>query len=159
MNILLISDTHNMKALLRETVLPKHAAEVGYAIHLGDYVRDLLYLRSKYPNITMAGVDGAYENAEGTEHILTIAGKRILLLHGHTAYVKSDLSYIAQYAKQKNVDACFFGHTHEPTIFTEHNIFFMNPGSLSQPRSNANGSYGLVSISTQGQISGEVKYV
>ena len=156
MKILLISDTHNMKNLLKDTVLPKHANEVDYAIHLGDYTRDLLCLRPNYPNLTMYGVDGAYENTEGVEHVLTIAGKRILLLHGHTAYVKSGMGYITEYAWKKEVDLCFFGHTHESRIFTANNIFFMNPGSLTQPRCNPKGSYGLVSISKEGEVVGEV---
>jgi len=104
----------------------------------------------------MHGVDGAYENTEGVEHIITVGDKRILIVHGHTVHVKSGLDFIINYACKKEVDACFFGHTHEAVAFTEQGIFFMNPGSLTCPRSGEKASYGLVSITESGEISGEV---
>jgi predicted phosphodiesterase len=70
--------------------------------------------------------------------------------------VKSGLTRITYYAKEKGVDACFFGHTHELTVFHESGIFFMNPGSLNFPRSLEKGSCGIVTISSEGKFCEDV---
>ena len=163
MKILLVSDTHKMTAKLKDEILPKYANEIQMAIHLGDYAKDLFSLQSSYPNLQMVGVGGAFESDEKSRRVLKIdteAGiKRILIMHGHTHRVKRDLSRIIEYAQEKNADACFFGHTHASITFTENGIFFMNPGSLTNPRDTIKGSIGLVSISQTGEISGEVIFV
>jgi len=161
MKILLMSDTHSMTAKLKDEILPKYASQVQLAIHLGDYVKDLFRLQSSYPNLQMAGVGGSFEMREKTEQILECGpgNKRILIMHGHTHSVKSDLSRIMYYAQEKGVDACFFGHTHEIFKETKNGIFFMNPGSVTHPRSTLKGSMGLVSISPAGEMSGEVIFV
>jgi len=163
MKILLISDTHSITAKLKDEILPKYANEVQMAIHLGDYAKDLLNLQCIYPNLQMAGVGGSFESREKTEQILQLgadaANKRILIMHGHTHGVKSDMNRIMYYAQEKGVDACFFGHTHEIFEHTKNGIFFMNPGSVTHPRSALKGSIGLVSVSPKGEFSGEVIFV
>ena len=160
MKILLISDTHNSKAVLKDKVLPKHAGEIDMAIHLGDYARDMMYLQDRYARINFVGVGGSFEFGEETEQILEVGAgtdmRKILLTHGHRQDVKAGLSRLVYYAASKQVDACFFGHTHEPVIFTESGIFFMNPGSLTQPRGSGPGSYGLVTVLPDGKFVGEV---
>lgn len=170
MKILLISDTHNSTTKLEQVILPKYASQVQIAIHLGDFAQDLLKFRQQYANLKMLGVSGGFESGE-TEQVLTLnllpcaetsrpeEGKqvRILLTHGHERGVKSHLGRIAYYAKEKGVNACFFGHTHEPVMFTESGIFFMNPGSVSEPRGGSRASFGVVTISPEGEFSGELR--
>ncbi|MCL2286444.1 MAG: YfcE family phosphodiesterase [Firmicutes bacterium] len=162
MKILLISDTHGMVTPLKNDVLPKYASEVQLVVHLGDYVRDLMGLRSSYPNLEMVGVGGSFESQEKAEHILTLGddagNRRLLFMHGHSVDVKTGLDRIMYYAQQKGVDACFFGHTHESVTFVNNGIFFMNPGSVAHPRGGLKGTIGLVSISPDGEITGEVVY-
>jgi len=138
------------------------------AIHLGDFVQDLLKFQLQYPSLKMLGVAGGFEPGEA-EQILNLnllpcadsaeKGKqiRILLTHGHERGVKSNLGRIAYYAREKGVNACFFGHTHEPAMFTEGGIFFMNPGSVSEPRGGSRSSFGIVTISPEGEFSGEFR--
>jgi putative phosphoesterase len=161
MKILLISDTHNATSTLEKEILPKYAHQVQLAIHLGDYIRDLLKFQVDYPALTMVGVGGSFEYNEQNEKILTLGdtGKRALLTHGHSIGVKSDLTRITYYAKEKGVDACFFGHTHQLTIFSKDGIFFMNPGSITFPRSSDKGSFGLVTISDRGNFSEDVIFI
>lgn len=158
MKILLISDTHGIVSKLKDEVLPMYAGEVQMVVHLGDYAVDLYRFRPQYPSLEIVGVGGSFEN-ETAERVLEVGSdvqRRILIMHGHTMGVKTDLSRIAYYAQEKGVDACFFGHTHESTTFTKNGIFFMNPGSLSQPRNTTKGTFGLVTIAPDGQITGEV---
>jgi len=155
MKILLVSDTHGHSLKLKNEILPKYANEVDVAIHLGDFARDLLDLQPTYPTLTMVGVAGAFEIGQ-TEKVLTLSGKRILLTHGHKNGVKSNLSRIAYYANEKDVDACFFGHTHASTIFTAGRVLIANPGSATEPRGNTNASIGIVTISSEGEMSVEI---
>ena len=159
MKILLISDTHGSTSLLKNEILPKYASQVQLAVHLGDYANDLLDLRHSYPNLTMVGVDGAFEVGSRTERVLVVGDdvkRRILLMHGHTVAVKTNLDRISYYALEKQVDACFFGHTHVETRFIKNGIYFMNPGSLTEPRGAARGSFGIVTITPEGEIIGDV---
>lgn len=160
MKILFISDTHNDLRLLKNTVLPKYADEIQMAVHLGDFAKDLVNLQTTFPNIQMIGVGGSFELNEKIEHIFEVGDgefkRRILVMHGHTEDVKTGLDRIIDYARKKDVHACFFGHTHIPIILVEHGIFFMNPGSLSRPRPENRGSYGLVTVSPKGEFHGDV---
>ena len=163
MKILLISDTHNMTTPLREVILPTYAGQVDLAIHLGDYVKDIRPLQNSYPNLPMHFIGGSFESQEEAEKVINLGAeggnKRILAMHGHTRGVKEGLESLFFYAKQKEVDACFFGHTHEVFQDTKDGIFFMNPGSVTFPRGSLQGSVGIVTVTPQGDISGEVLYV
>lgn len=160
MKILLISDTHNDRMIIQYKIIPRHADNLQMVIHLGDYAKDLMFSQSSFPNIEMVGVGGSFEPDEKTEHIFEVGDgefkRRILLMHGHTADVKTGLDRIINYARQKEVHACFFGHTHVPVILEEYGIFFMNPGSLTNPSPGRKGSYGLVTVSPEGKFHGEV---
>jgi len=156
MKILVISDTHGNTDKLKNELLPKYAKLVQMVVRLGDYARDLLTLQPDYPCIAMVGVGGAMEYGEKTERVVVANGCKILLLHGHNIGVKTNLNRITYYAREKGVDACFFGHTHQPMIDTLDGIFFMNPGSLTEPRSAPYCSYSLATISPDGKITGEV---
>jgi len=154
MKILLISDTHGKTHALENIILPAHATEVDFVIHLGDFVRDLFKFQPQYPNLKMLGVGGSFEPDNGIK-FLDVCGKKIYYVHGHDHEVKSHTSHLEFSAKIREVDACFFGHSHKPVIFTKKNIFFMNPGSVSEGRGNPIG-YGIVTISDDGEFSGEL---
>ena len=160
MKILLISDTHNYVNNLTE-LLPRYSQEVGLVIHLGDYANDLMRFQSKYPHLNMIALDGGYDNGFETERILTLpvaseVEVKILAVHGHLHGVKTNLQRLSYYAQEKQVNVCFFGHTHTSIIFEEQGIFFMNPGSLTFPRNSRTGSYGIVELSSEGMITGEI---
>ena len=160
MKLLLISDTHGYTGTL-ETLLSRYAGEVQTVCHMGDHADDLLKFRPKYPKLNMVAVAGNcdYDYNLPSEQILTVSGKRILMLHGHFLGVKRELQRLTYYAEEKGVDACFFGHTHEPVQFQAGSVFVMNPGSLEEPRGSSKASYGLVEISATGEITGEVVLV
>jgi len=157
MKLLLISDTHGRTTTL-ESLLARYAKEVQMVCHMGDHANDLLKFQHKYPALNMVVVAGNcdYDVNLPREQILTVSGKQILLTHGHFLNVKMNLQRLIYYAGEKGVDACFFGHTHEPVRYTTGSIFVMNPGSLEEPRGGSKASYGLVEISECGEITGEV---
>jgi len=166
MKILVISDTHKMFDKF-ENLLDKYADEVKMVCHLGDYAEDLTKFKSQYPQLTFVAVAGnSDKNPDAPPEVIlqisacmddpTAPQKRILMVHGHDQSVKSDLLRLLRYAKEKAVDAVFFGHTHIALCNTTDGIFLMNPGSPICPHPPSNASYGLVEISPEGEISGEL---
>jgi len=157
MKLLLVSDTHGSTREL-EAVLKRYANEVDTVLHLGDFEDDLTRYQRDYPQLKMMTVLGNcdFDPFKLTEQILQINGVSILMTHGHIRSVKTDLTRLMRYAREKQVNACFFGHTHQAFMEWNDEIFFMNPGSLGDPRYGNGATFGLVEISETGEITGEV---
>ena len=68
-----------------------------------------------------------------TDVLLSLGGRKILLTHGHRHQIKYGSDRLGYYAREREADACLFGHTHIPAIFMLGPVFFMNPGSLGRP--------------------------
>ena len=158
MKILLIADTHGYNLNI-ERVIQRHKDEIQMVCHLGDGVLDLFALKPKFPDLKMVGVAGnAYgKEADIEELVLELPlDKKALFIHGHQFRVKRGFESLTRYAKEKGVDACFFAHTHLPTIETRDGLFLMNPGSLGAPWGSGK-TYGLVNVTDTGDISGCVE--
>jgi len=162
MKLLLVSDTHRLTNYLGEELLPQYANEIECVIHLGDYPSDLIQYKGKFPNLNMVAIDGiGGDRPYPLEQILTYKVSdnvecKLLALHGHNHNVKTNLDRLVYYAQEKQVQACFFGHTHAATIFEKNGILFINPGSLSMPRDGRRNSHAIVTISPEGKIIGEL---
>jgi putative phosphoesterase len=63
-----------------------------------------------------------------------IAGRKVLITHGHYYMVSLDLRTIEDEARSRGMDIVMFGHTHKPVIQTVDGLTLINPGSLSYPR-------------------------
>jgi len=155
--ILVISDSHGNSEPVR-LLLDRYNGKLKTVVHLGDNARDLLQLQTKYPALNLVAVAGNcdYGHEVPKELVLTLGPKAILLMHGHTHNVKMNYQRLMYYAQEKEVNACLFGHSHFPAVFSHESVFFMNPGSVSLPRGGSKASYGLLSIDSQGDITGEV---
>ncbi|MCL2526810.1 MAG: metallophosphoesterase [Defluviitaleaceae bacterium] len=156
--ILVISDSHGKVAPIKP-LLDRYSGNVQTVVHLGDNAKDLLQYQSYYPAINFVAVAGNcdFTNEVPRERILTIGGQaKVLLMHGHTHDVKSNYNRLIYYSLEKGVDACLFGHSHTPVVFSHESVFFMNPGSISEPRGQSKAGYGIVTIDSQGNINGEV---
>ena len=126
--ILVISDSHGYLNHIRE-ILKKENPDM--IIHLGDCVRDVYELQREFPSHNIEYVKGNCDIVqEPEEKILLIEDKKILICHGHTYQVKSGYLNIEYAAKEKQVDAVLFGHTHQ-AFYNHHNgIVMLNPGSI-----------------------------
>jgi len=164
--ILVVSDTHGMTGKL-EKILARHADDVKMVCHIGNAPEDLMQYQPKYPSLPMVAIagNGDYDYNAQPEAILQFvpcvdAGKealvKILLIHGHHHGVYNGIDRLVYYAKEKGVNAVFYGHTHIPLETTVNGIYVLNPGSPSCPRGKSNASYGIVEISPTGEISGEI---
>ena len=160
MQILVISDSHGSRDPVRK-LLEMHQHKVQTVLHLGDNVKDLMQFQPEYPALTMVAVAGNcdFYSSAPAERVLTlgeVVSRRILLLHGHSLNVKMSLDRLMYYSQEKEVDACLFGHTHIPAVFSHGSVFFMNPGSVCLPRGMSKAGYGLLTIDDKGNITGEV---
>lgn len=132
MRILIVSDSHGNLDGLKKVVRKEKPDRI---IHLGDYTRDAAALAREFSSIPMDVVGGncdAFDrrNPAPPERVMTVEGHRMLLCHGHTFQVKNDLSPLISYARQQNVRACLFGHTHVPHMSEpEPGLLLVNPGS------------------------------
>lgn len=157
MKILVISDSHGKTDSI-PLLLECYNRKVHTVIHLGDNVRDLLQFESQYPTMSFIAVAGNcdFTTCAPRERIITLSSKQFLLTHGHNLNVKTSYNRLMYYSLEREVDACLFGHTHIPEVFSHDSVFFMNPGSISEPRGGSRAGYGLITIDNQGIITGEL---
>ncbi|MCL2361708.1 MAG: metallophosphoesterase [Defluviitaleaceae bacterium] len=156
MQILVLSDSHG-KIDSIPNLLKQYKNKVQTVVHLGDNARDLLQFQPEYSEMNLVAIAGNcdFSAVAPRERILTLGTKRILLTHGHSHNVKSSYHRLMYYSLEKEADVCLFGHTHIHTVFDHESVFFMNPGSLGEPR-GLKPSYGLVTIDNAGNVTGEV---
>ena len=115
MNVLVVSDSHGKVDKLIQAVEQVHP---GYVLHLGDCQRDLEKLRQAFPMLPMEGVPGNcdYGSCDQPERVIELGGVRILMLHGHTRGVKSDVMRAVWAARECGAQVLLFGHTHRPLV-------------------------------------------
>ncbi len=140
--ILVVSDSHGNAANLLRAVELAHPDMV---FHLGDGWRDAEELARRYPSLPLERVPGNCDCrfGETAERIVEVEGKRILLCHGHTLGVKTDLAMLVRAALERGVDAALFGHTHKPLVDIRNGVTLLNPGSVRGP---LRPTYGTLTI-------------
>jgi len=131
---LAVSDTHGNAGKLDQIALEYKKFE--YLFHLGDNVRDALYLEQKMPDTKVTYVKGNCDVGSDAPEFceMVLKGNRIILTHGHTLKVKYSYDRALYYAKEHEARAILFGHTH--VAYTEYidGIWLINPGSAGDER-------------------------
>ena len=142
MKILVIGDTHGKLNKLRD-VWPKLTA-IDLIAHTGDHYSDALRIESEF-GVPVIAVGGNCDGSGPESQIIETEYGNILLTHGHREGVKyDDLLGLYYRALEEDCRAVFFGHTHCSLISEMDGVHFVNPGSLTLPRDNKNGSYAIV---------------
>lgn len=142
--IIVFSDSHgnmdNMRAVVKEE-------NPDMIIHLGDCLKDGQELHAEFPNVPFEQVPGNCDySSECLERILLIEGKQIFICHGHTCNVKSGYLNLELKAKEKQVDAALFGHTHQAFYNNHNGVIMLNPGCVGYSTMFAPASYGRLLI-------------
>ncbi|MBO5212124.1 MAG: YfcE family phosphodiesterase [Clostridia bacterium] len=148
MKILVFSDSHSRSRKISE-VLEKHGGKCDAVVFCGDGVKDIEYIKQKYPEIAFFIVKGncdVFESTYPQELFVNFDGIKVMIAHGHKHGVKFSLKSIALAAYENGAQAVFFGHTHIPCDIIEDindkRIQLFNPGSIG-----AAGTYGVVNTS------------
>lgn len=139
MKVLVVSDSHgdyeNMcRAIARE--------QPRMMLHLGDGWRDVDEARRRFPDLPIEQVPGNcdFRAGESAVRVILIAGKKIMLCHGHTLGVKYDLNRLLYAALEKEADAVLFGHTHKPYVDIVRGVVMLNPGTVGNGRRSTYGT-------------------
>lgn len=146
MKILVISDTHGKLNKVRD-IWPK-LKDIDLIIHAGDFISDAAKLEAEL-NIPVVAVKGNCDGGYSSDDFKTVDTEygKIMVTHGHMENVKYQLSTLMYKAMEKQCKAVVFGHTHCALIEQEQGMYFVNPGSLTQPRDGSSGSYAIIRTS------------
>ncbi len=140
--ILVVSDSHgDVENMCRAVELVRPST----VLHLGDGWHDAQALCRRYPNLPLEQVPGNcdFRVRESAERLLIYGGKRVLMCHGHTQGVKTDLGMLLRTALEQQADAVLFGHTHKPFVDIRSGVAMLNPGSIGAA---VRPSYGTLTI-------------
>lgn len=144
MRICILSDSHGDIYAVKRAINCNSDADMY--IHLGDYCRDAISVsRELKKDIIYVKGNCDYTPGVDLEKTITAGGKTIFITHGHNYYVKSGYTDLYFKAQEVGADIVLYGHTHFAESFEEGGIQFLNPGSLSQPRS-MHESYAILTI-------------
>jgi len=149
MDILILSDCHGNTANV-EKVLDMHK-EIKYVFYLGDGIEAMDNIEILYPEKTFYMVSGNcdFSDMRPSSKTFTVEGVKFFLTHGH--YMQSEEN-VAKSAKLEGASFGFYGHTHIACTSETDGVHIMNPGSISRPRDESRGSFGLVHIEKNGVL-------
>ena len=159
MRILVISDTHRKLDNLR--YLLTKIGPIDMLIHLGDVEGEELIIQDMVscPFYVIAG-NNDYFSVLPREMELTIAGKKVLLTHGHRYLVSQGIERVTEEAVARGADIVMFGHTHKPLVHIGNNVTAVSPGSLSYPRQNGRQpSYLMITVDDTGNFTYKIHYI
>lgn len=131
--VMIVSDTHRREGNLAQALFDE--GPIDMLIHLGDFEgnQDIIEEMANCKTIMVPG-NNDFDSHMPSEKEITIAGKKILLTHGHYYYVSLDLQTLKEECRARDIDIVMFGHTHRPVIIQENGLTLINPGSISYPR-------------------------
>lgn len=151
MKIVVVSDTHRNFAELNDVV--ERNLDADLVIHLGDGENEFRDVSSLHPEKAMIYVRGNCDFGEyKDEQIVTACGYKIFCTHGHLQHVYSGLDLLVSEAKQNGCKIALYGHTHLYRTEVIDGVFVMNPGSLNEPRNHNEPTYGIIELSSSGDI-------
>lgn len=111
-------------------------------IHLGDLLEDAREVSCAYPALPFCTVPGNCDGwtTQPLKKQITLAGRQLLLSHGHLWGVKRGLEAAIADARAAGADILLFGHTHKALCRQlEDGLWVMNPGA-------SRSSYGLIQL-------------
>ncbi len=152
MKILILSDTHGELSTAAEVIRSENPDHV---IHLGDCIRDAEELSHLFPILPICKVPGNNDwfTDEAKEKVITLAGARIFLCHGHTTGVRGGVSGQLAKALRQNCAVSLFGHTHSPYLEERDGVLLLNPGSVRD-----RDSYAILTLCPGAKPEAELKY-
>lgn len=154
MRILVISDSHGSLRNIEKAIEAQPDAK--NIIFLGDGEKDIEEASYIYNDRNFYVVKGNCDffSNEKASDVVTINGTRIYFTHGN--YMR-DVENLVQSAKQGNAQIALYGHTHIAYTNYFDGVYVMNPGSITAPRDQSRGSYGIIDITDGGIITFTVR--
>ena len=157
--IMIVSDSHIKHWNLAEAIYNEESLDK--LIHLGDIEgeEDIIQELAGCETIMVPGNNDFFSPLP-RELEIDIAGRKVLLTHGHYYMVSLDLQTLREECISRGVNIVMFGHTHRPLIQVEDDITFINPGSISYPRQqDKRCTYIMLEIDDNGEMTFTLKCV
>lgn len=142
MKIAVFSDTHGYTdGMLRAIEVEQPDA----IIHLGDVVRDLQTVRSRWPKLPVYNVSGNCDmlSQEPDTAYIDLCNVKIMATHGHRYGVKLSPDALLNAAYFSDSKLVLYGHTHIPVTKEELGIRIMNPGTAGL---GSRRTYGMLQL-------------
>ncbi len=142
--LLVLSDSHSALRFMRRCI---DVLRPDAVVHLGDYYDDGRAMAEEYPQIPFYQVPGNCDRYrcppdQAQTLRLTLGGVQLFLTHGHLQGVKMSRCRLLHEARQWEVQAVLYGHTHHPDCHQEADgVWVLNPGSCGY-----DSSAGLIEI-------------
>ena len=116
--IMIVSDSHRRHGNLAEAIY--NEGQLDLLIHLGDIEgeEDIIQELAGCETIMVPGNNDFFSPLP-REREIELAGKKVLLTHGHYYYVSLDLQTLREECIARGIDIVMFGHTHRPLIQIE----------------------------------------
>ena len=151
MKIVVVSDTHRNFAVLNEIV--NRNLDADLFIHLGDGENEARDVHNLHPDKAMVYVAGNCDfGMHKSFQTVSVSGYKIFCCHGHYQDVHSGLDKLLADARANDCRIALYGHTHLYRTENVDGIFVMNPGSPDSPRNHNKPTYGVIEISSSGEI-------
>ena len=144
MLIAAVADTHGHT----DAIISRLAqVKPDYLLFAGDFYRDgrTIARRLKIEAVIVSG-NSDMSHGDRQDQVVSLQNHRFLLIHGHQYGVKNNLNRLYYYARELEVEAVVFGHTHSPFCQRVGDIWMINPGSPVRPRLSALASYALIEV-------------
>lgn len=148
MKILVVSDNHTNQSILKE-VYDKHH-DMDLYIHCGD---SETLMRNLRPFACVAG-NNDYDSEYPMFRVIDTPKHSFFITHGYKEWC--DYEEMGSKAKQAGCDVVLYGHTHKFDDTTFEGIRFINPGSMTRPRTMAPPSYAIINID---DITGDMEVI
>ena len=133
MKICVVSDSHGDREILNRIYNSNPNCDIY--LHLGDSELSEEYI---HPFVSVKGNCDYFLDYPPFRIIETPCG-RIYCEHGHV-HLRGNISLLDRY----NCKVYLYGHTHIHRLEKINDYYFVNPGSVSRPRDQTNGTYLLI---------------
>ncbi|MBE6655348.1 MAG: YfcE family phosphodiesterase [Ruminococcaceae bacterium] len=155
LEILIFSDSHGDTARMRKVI--RSHPDAKHVLFCGDGLRDVDALETELKGIVFLSVKG---NCDGLfthfdtpcERLITLSGRKLLMMHGHTHGVKGSYGVAASHAASEGAEILLFGHTHIPyegrIEVNGKCVHLFNPGSIGTNKY----SYGILTFRENGYL-------
>jgi len=148
LKVLVLSDSHGAILDSQINKIQQHGS-YDILIHCGDKYKDAQKFADKLNINEIYQVPGNCDFDVNDKELViakVIENKNVLITHGHIYNVKENMKKLMKFAKDNNVDAVLYGHTHQSHNEIIDNILFFNPGSTIFPK-DGRASFGIIVIS------------
>lgn len=150
MKALIVSDNHANVSILEE-LIAIYANEIDLWLHCGDSefsADDPIWNVFK---TVLGNMDIDYSLP--FNRVEQFGEENLLIVHGHHHSVRLTLDYLNDLAQENDADVVFYGHTHIAQVDQIGNRYFINPGSIVQPRGALRkGSYAIYEKNEDGRF-------